>query len=379
MFLIEGLSHVLPFLVGVTVLVFVHELGHYLVARWSGVRVETFSIGFGPELIGWNDSHGTRWRISAIPLGGYVMMFGDPDAISSAPPGNESTLSEADRKVTLHHQPLPKRAAIIAAGPAANYLYAAVVFAVLFMVVGAADPNAPMPSVIDSVSPDSAAAAAGIKPGDEFLSADGHPISTFQELVDTVKHNGGDTIRFVVRRDGQEIPVAVTPKIVDDVDAAGNPERRRLLGVTSQPVLERQGPLAAIGLALDDCWDLTTQMLKGFGQILTGARSSKEVGGLVSVGMMLDAAAQGGLVKFFQITAMWSINLGLVNLFPIPVLDGGHLLFYAAEAVLGRPLGRRTQELGFRLGLALVLTLMVFANGNDIVHRVIPFLKHLFT
>ena len=373
-YVIGAVTHTLPLLVGVTLLVFVHELGHYLVARWAGVRVEIFSIGFGPELFGWRDRHGTRWRVSAIPLGGYVMMFGDPDAISS-PPDTTSTLTPAEQAVTLHHQPLPKRAAIIAAGPIANFVYTVVILAALFMTVG----QGVLPAAVESGVPGSAADQAGIAAGDEFVAADGHALKSFYDLVEIVRQNTGMPIEFTVRRDGREIAIAVTPRLVEDADAGGTTDRHRQLGVKPpKQIFVREAPVTAVAASVEQSWDMAGQMLASFGQVLSGARSSRDIGGLVSAGAMLDTAAQFGFASFLSMTALWSLNLGLVNLFPIPVLDGGHLLFYAAEAVLGRPLGRRTQELGFKIGLALVLTLMVFANGNDLVHRVIPYLKHLY-
>ena len=376
---IGALWHLVPLLVGLSVLVFVHELGHYLVARWAGVRVEIFSIGFGPELIGWNDGHGTRWRISAVPLGGYVMMFGDPN-VASMPDGTEDTLTPDERKVALQHQPLPARAAIIAAGPVANFLYAVVVSAVVFVAVGVPEIAPSLPPIAETVGPDSAAASAGIQAGDQFLSVDGKPVSNFDDLVAAVRANNGEPMHFQIRRDGQEIAVTATPEAVTDGDSATG--RRRLLGIGPRAVYvyTRHDPLESVELAAVNTWSLGMRMLRGVGEMLIGAQSARDVGGIISAGVLLDNAAQeGGLVQFVLTTVIWSINLGLVNLFPIPVLDGGHLLFYAAEAVLGRPLGRRTQEYGFRIGLALVLTLMVFANGNDVVHRVIPFLRHLFT
>jgi len=375
-FVTGTIAYVLPFLIGVTLLVFVHELGHYLVARWAGVRVEIFSIGFGPELFGWNDRHGTRWRVSAVPLGGYVMMFGDPDAMSSLPAESASHLSEAEKAVTLHHQSLPKRAAIIAAGPAANFLFAIVVLAGLFTIFG----EMVVPAVVDEVVPDSAASELGLRSGDEFVAVDGRPVRSFEDLQYAVALNTGEAMHFVIRRDGQELSLAATPRLIDDPDSGDNTGQRRLLGVKPRPgQLVQRDFLTATSLAVRSTGSAVGNTLKGLGQILTGSRSSRELGGLGTIGIALHNAAEGGIVSFLFMLPGLSINLGLVNLFPIPVLDGGHLLFYAAEAVLGRPLGRRTQEFGLKVGLALVLTLVVFANGNDLVHRFFPLLKHLFT
>jgi regulator of sigma E protease len=373
--ILGGLWHVVPFLVGVTLLVFVHEMGHYLVARWAGVRIETFSIGFGPEIFGWFDRHGTRWRMSAIPIGGYVMMYGDADATSR--PGEPSAaMTEAERAVSHHYKPVAARAAITVAGPLANFLFTIVVFAALFMTIG----QSVIPATVKAVKEGSVAEQVGIQPGDRFVSIDGHPIDSFQDLLEAVTFNTGDPMRMVLHRGDADVTIVAIPQLIEDPDGPDNKIAHRRLGIEPPaPVFVRHDPLTATWLATEQTWEQGGMMLRGIGQILTGTRSTRELGGMVSVGKALDDAAQGGIISFFLMMAVWSINLGLINLFPIPVLDGGHLLFYAAEAVLGRPLGRRTQEFGFKVGLALVLTLMVFANGNDLVHRVIPFLKHLFT
>jgi regulator of sigma E protease len=375
-YLVAGLGHVLPFLVGVTILVFIHELGHYLAARWAGVRVETFSIGFGPELFGWNDRHGTRWRVSAIPFGGYVMMFGDADATSTTPGEDVSTMSEADRAVCLHHKPVYARAIISAAGPFANFVFAIAVSVYFLIAIG----QAIVAPVVEKVIPGSVAAAAGLQSGDRFVEIDGRKVTSFDDVIEAVLLNTGDPMRFVIGRGDETMTLVLTPGIVEEPDGPDNKIQHRQLGVVRPaPTIVHPDPATAIVLAVRQTWDQSAIMLRGIGQIITGARSSREMGGIVSIGKVLSEGADRGIETFVGTMAGLSISLGLINLFPIPVLDGGHLLFYAAEAVLGRPLGRRTQELGFKVGLALVLTLMVFANGNDLVHRVIPFLRHLFT
>jgi regulator of sigma E protease len=375
-FLIGGLGYILPFLVVLTVLVFVHEMGHYLVARRNGVKIEVFSIGFGPELFGWYDSHGTRWRVSGIPFGGYVKMFGDADAAST--PGEDlATMNEAERAVSFHHKTLGQRAAILFAGPAANFLFAIIVLAGLFMTFGEPYTSPEVSLVV----PDSAAAAAGIQPHDVFVSVDGQTVNRFEDLSQAVMLNTGTPMAITLLRDGKEVSLSVTPKVTEIVDRFGNHNRMGVLGVQSNHVnYTRRGPLGAIWEAGKSTWDMSIGTLRGLGQMISGARSTDEIGGPLRIAKMSGEVAQGGIGPILSFMAILSVNLGLINLFPIPVLDGGHLLFYAAEALLGRPLGRRTQEVGFRVGLALVLTLMVFATWNDLGQlKIISFLKSLVT
>jgi regulator of sigma E protease len=363
-----------PFLVVLTVLVFVHELGHYLVARWCGVRVETFSVGFGPELFGWFDRHGTRWKLAAIPFGGYVKMYGDADA-ASMPGEHLATMTPEERAVSLHYQPVAARAAIIAAGPGANFLFTIVVLAGLFATVG----QSVTPAEIGEVAPDSAAAAVGLQSGDTIFRVDGNSISRFQDLVREIQINTGTPVHLGVRRDGQDLDILVTPRVTETVDNFGNKSSVGRLGVTpnaSGVNFERRDPFTAVVEAVRETWGIVTTTLTGVGQMITGARSADGLHGPLGIANLSREVAQGGVVSLLSFMALLSVNLGLINLFPIPVLDGGHLLFYAAEALRGRPLGQRAQEVGFRLGLALVLTLMVFATWNDLVQfHVWPFSK----
>lgn len=371
-----GLGYILPFLVVLTVLVFVHELGHYLVARRAGVRIEVFSIGFGPELFGWTDRLGTRWRVSAIPFGGYVRMFGDADA-ASMPGEGLDTMTPEQRAVSFHHKPLGARAAILAAGPGANFLFAAIVLAGLYATLGQPY-TAPK---VGQVVPDSAAAAAGIEPGDVFVSLDGARINRFEDVQQAVRLNTGTAMQVVVDRDGKDVTLTVTPKVTEQTDRFGNHYSYGLLGVVGDGVnYVRRNPVSALWEAAKETVNMSAGELRGLGQIILGTRTTEELGGPLRIAKMSHEFAQGGLASILNFMALLSVNLGLVNLFPIPVLDGGHLLFYAAEALRGRPLGRRTQEVGFRLGLALVLTLMVFATWNDLMQfHVFSFLKHLVT
>ena len=361
----HGLLAILAFLVVLTILVFVHELGHYLIARRNGVRVEIFSIGFGPEIFGWHDRAGTRWKLSAVPLGGYVKMFGDSDASSAMPASGLPFMTEEERRVSFHHKRLGQRAAIVAAGPAANFLFAIVLFTALFATVG----QPFTPPDVGQVKPGSAAEQAGIKPGDLITRIDGSPIERFEQVQQIVRLNPGVPMTMTVKRDGSDFDLTVTPQLTEITDNFGSKHRIGLLGIGRSGGMEyvRHSPPVAAWRAVAETWNLTTGTLQAVGQMIIGARTTDELGGPIRIAQMSGEVASVGLVALIGFMAILSVNLGLINLFPIPVLDGGHLLFYAAEAVRGRPLGQRAQEYGFRIGLALVLTLMVFATWNDIV------------
>jgi regulator of sigma E protease len=359
-----GLGYIIPFLVVLTVLVFVHELGHYLVARRNGVRIEVFSIGFGPEIFGWYDRAGTRWKLSAVPLGGYVKMYGDADA-SSLPSGSLDAMSLEDREFSFHHKRLGQRVAVVAAGPAANFIFAIVLLAALFSTVG----QPFTPADVGQVQPGSAAEQGGIKPGDTIAMIDGHKIDRFEDVQQAVALNNGGPMAIVVHRDGRDVSLDVTPQMTERTDRFGNVHRVGLLGIGRSGVeYVRHNPAVAVVRAAEETWNLSAGTLKAIWQMIVGARTTDELGGPLRIAQMSGEVAQGGIVAIVWFMAVLSVNLGLINLFPIPVLDGGHLLFYVAEAIRGRPLGQRAQEYGFRIGLALVLTLMVFATWNDLMH-----------
>ncbi|HEY9552031.1 RIP metalloprotease RseP [Allosphingosinicella sp.] len=367
----------LPFLAVLTALVFVHELGHYLVARWNGVRVEVFSIGFGPELFGWNDKAGTRWKFSLIPLGGYVKMFGDANAASMPAEGSES-MSEAERAVAFPHKRLGQRAAIVAAGPIANFIFAIVVLAGLFSIVG----QPFTPAVIGEVIEGSAADAAGFQPGDEVIAVDGRAVARFEELQRIVVLRPEETINFTVLRDGAEIRLQATLARVVRTNHLGEEHEVGQLGISrSGTGFIRHDPLTSVWQAARETFSIIDQTFTALGQIVRGERGTDELGGPIRIADMSGQAAEMGIATLIYFAAVLSINLGLINLFPVPMLDGGHLLFYAIEAVRGRPLGERAQEYGFRIGLALVLTLMVFVTWNDLlrIDGLVSFVKGLGT
>jgi regulator of sigma E protease len=351
------------FLIVLTVLVFIHELGHYLIARRNGVKIEVFSIGFGPELFGWWDRAGTRWKFSAIPLGGYVKMFGDADP-SSGMPINLTKLSVDERELSFHCKRLGQRAAIVAGGPIANFVFAIVALALLFMTYG----QPFTPAEVGQVVPGSAAETGGIHPGDAIVSIDGQSIERFEDVQQIVRLNPAIPLTMVVKRDDQPVTLQVTPSRVEESDRLGRREVGQLGIRGGAPKYVRRDPASAVGRAVGETWNLSATTLEAMWQMVLGRRTTDELGGPLRIAQLSGEVAQGGIVPLIWFMAVLSVNLGLINLFPVPVLDGGHLLFYAAEAIRGKPLGQRAQEYGFRIGLALVLTLMVFATWNDLVH-----------
>ena len=353
---------VIPFNVVFSVLVFVHELGHYLVARYNKVRVEVFSIGFGPEIYGWFDRAGTRWKISAVPLGGYVKMFGEHDFDDD---GEAKPMTPEDEKVSFHHKRLGQRTAIVSAGPLANFAFAIILLTGLFAIAGVPTPMAG----IGTVQPESAAAEAGLEPGDRIIEIDGESIAWFDDLRQRVSEHAGAPLQLTVERNEAVIVLTAVPKVTEVVDEDG---RRQIgvLGVTPDPAqieYQRLDPFTSLWTATERTVSLIGQIMSALWQIITGSRTAEELGGPLRIAQLSGQMAQGGAVSLIFFMAALSVNLGLINLFPIPMLDGGHLAFYAAEAVRGKPLNRRVQEYGFRAGLLFVLLLMIFATWNDLV------------
>lgn len=357
-------TYIVSFLVVLTVLVFVHELGHYLVARRNGVRVDVFSIGFGPELFGWNDRAGTRWKVSAIPLGGYVKMYGDADP-ASTPDASVGEMTTEQRAVSFHHKRLGQRAAIVFAGPLANFLFAIVAFAGVYSIVG----QPFTPPEITSIAPDSAAERAGLRAGDRIIRINGVDIERFEQIQRIVQLSLENPLNLVVRRDGGEVALTAVPTVVEEPDRRGNIMRVPRLGVKGVKVeFVRHNPWDAVWRGIAETWVQTAGTVQALGQMITGRRQTDDLGGPLRIMEMSGEVAQGGPAAFIVFMAVLSVNLGLINLFPVPMLDGGHLLFYAIEALRGRPLGPRAQEYGFRIGLVLVFSLMIFATWNDLVH-----------
>jgi regulator of sigma E protease len=441
------------FILVLSILVFIHELGHYLMARWCGVKVEVFSIGFGKELFGFNDRKGTRWKVSLVPLGGYVKLFGDTDPASvkhkeiteDETTGAVRPLSAEERNVAFFAKPVGKRAAIVIAGPGINYIFAIVVFAIMFTFTG----RPVTPPTAAAVIVGSSAEKAGFHPHDLVVSINGKKIGDFEEIrremmigLDTKKH-------FVIERNGKKMDLYAQPQKIEVKDRFGFKHSSGLLGLISprhaveikniakvdgvlyaneddtRKALQRHmgktftiemkkgeekdllvvGPKAdfnkglmdasnpdhdllfvndgagnvmvhygffgALKQSLNETWSVTQGTLEALGQIIMGTRSATELGGVIRIGALAGDMAQQGFIAFALFTALLSINLGLVNLFPIPMLDGGHLLFYAFEAALGRPIPERIQEYAFRFGLVFLVGLMVYANLNDIVQLIL--------
>lgn len=352
----------IAFLALLTPLVFIHELGHFLAARWCGVRVEVFSIGFGRKLFGWRDSQGTQWRISAIPLGGYVRFFGDANA-ASMPSGESGGMTAAERAVAFPFQPLWQRAVIVSAGPLANFLFAILVFACLFMTLG----QMVTPARVSAVLPESPAARAGIQVGDVVTAVNGARVSSFEDLQLAISQRPDEQVLVTIERGPDVKVLTVTPARLTEKDRFGNTYVRGQLGLAAREraVVER-GPVDALYHAAVHTWKLTGAMLKGVGDIILGKRSIDELGGPVRIADMANESVTMGWIAFIGFMALISINLGLVNLFPIPMLDGGHLLLYAIEAVRRRPVSQRVQEWAFMAGFVFLMSFFAVVTLNDL-------------
>ena len=361
--LIEIFKIIVPFLIILTVLVFVHEMGHYLVARKNGVRVEVFAIGFGSELFGWTDRLGTRWKICAIPLGGYVKMFGDGD-ISSSSVVEDSNKSHEEKENAFHHKSLGARAAIVVAGPVANFLFAIVLLAGLYSIVG----QRYAPPIIDKITGGSSADTAGLAIGDEILQVNEQNIKRFDELQRIVRPNPGKELKFLIRRDNEILLKTVIPQLVEGKDASGSKIVYGLLGVVSeQTTFIRHNPVISFGLAVEETWVIVSQTLMHVAEMIRGERTTDELGGPIRIAKLSGAVADAGLTSSIWFMAVLSINLGLINLFPVPVLDGGHLFFYLLEFIRGKPLEAKMQGIASYVGLVLVISLMIFVTWNDLV------------
>ena len=362
-------NFILPFLFVLTIIVFFHELGHFLVARWCGIKVLVFSIGFGPELVGFNDRHGTRWKLSWVPLGGYVKFFGDDNAASVPDPAALQAMNAEERRVSFFHKSVGARAAVVAAGPIANFLLAIAIFATIFMIYGKQETAAR----VDVVVAGSAAEAGGFQPGDLVLSINGSRIGTFKDMQEIVSLNADEPLDFVVERAGAKVSLRATPQLAEDKDVFGNVHRIGRLGLsqnnTAHDITTRTfGPIGAIGEAAKQTWFVVDQTFVYLGKLAVGRASADQLGGPLRIAQMSGQAASLGFPTLMNWAGLISVSIGLLNLFPIPLLDGGHLLFYGIEAVRGRPLSERVQEFGFRVGLALILMLMIFTVWNDLSH-----------
>jgi regulator of sigma E protease len=362
-------GYLVPFLFVLSLVVFFHELGHFLIARWCGVRILVFSIGFGPEIVGFNDRYGTRWKIAAIPLGGYVKFFGDDNAASVPDTERLAGMNEDEKSQSFVFQPVAKRAAIVVAGPLANFLLAIIIFAGIFMFYG----KQSMTARVDTVQADSAAAAAGFQPGDLVVAINGGAIGDFADMQRVVSESAGEPLNITVDRKGTQLVLKATPALKEIKDNFGNVHRIGILGITRSTAAEDLKfqpvpPPRALWMGVQETWFVIDRTLSYIGGVVVGREAADQLGGPIRIAQMSGQVATAGFVALLHLAAVLSVSIGLLNLFPIPLLDGGHLLFYAIEALRGRPLSERAQEVGFRIGLAIVLMLMIFATFNDIVH-----------
>ena len=368
-YLISAFFYIVPFVVALGILVFVHEFGHFIVARWCGVKVEEFSIGFGKELWGINDKKDTRWKICLIPLGGYVKMFGDADASSATSSEEVKEMSEEDKKLAFPFQAFYKKIAIAFAGPLANYIFAIIVLALIYTFVG----KMVLPPVIGSVLPETAASDAGLLKDDRILSINDTKTKSFTDIRRMVSVAYDKGLNLVVDRNGKEIEINVTPKEIEYEDNAGVKAKKKFLGITSvdrtEIIKQDVSFIKAISMSYDEVIDISKYTLVSVGQMITGARSGKEIGGIIRIAELSGdiAKEKDGWLDFINFLAILSINLGLINLFPIPILDGGQIVIFATEGIIRKEVSERTKEFLFKIGFALVLLLMVYATWNDFV------------
>jgi len=362
------LSYILPFIALIVVVVFIHEYGHYYFAKRYGVGVTDFSIGFGKEIFGWNDKSGTRWKVCAIPLGGYVKFFGDRNVYSEA--DNEKIINEyskEDQEKLFVLKPLYQRALIVFGGPLANFLLAILIFFSVYMFVG----KDFTPAVINEVQKDSPAMVAGLKDNDIVVSIDGNKVKSIMEVSKFIMMSTDEFINFTVNRSNQDLTFRVKPNVIKSEDELGNKINKRMVGIklgayNNEVNHVKLGPTKALFYAVNEVYYVSISSLKYIGSMLTGNGDSSQLGGPIRIAKISGQVAEFGILPFISLMAYISISLGLINLFPIPMLDGGHLMFYGIEKVLGHPLSQKTQEGFFRIGMFLLLSLMFFTTFNDL-------------
>ncbi len=354
-----------PFLFILSLVVFFHELGHFLIGRWCGVKVDTFSLGFGPEIFGFDDRHGTHWRLALLPLGGYVKFYGDANGASLEDERAIMNMSARERAVSFCSQKIWKRAAIVAAGPIANFILAIVIFSGIFFVHG----RAIVSPMIDSVATGSPAAAAGFRPGDLIVSIAGAKVDSFEDVQRAVQA-AGTQLHFQVKRGGKIIDLFATPRLGDTITHFGK-IRVPILGVRAEPQsahMKHYGLVSSVRLAASEVGFVVARTGAYVKGMIAGQEPTDQLSGPIGIAEMSGAMAKAGAAALFDLAAILSISVGMLNLLPIPLLDGGHLLYYAIEALRGKPLNARTQQIGFKVGFALVTSLVAFATYNDILH-----------
>lgn len=362
------LTVVPPFLFVLVIVVFIHELGHFLVARWCGVTVKAFSIGFGKEIFGFYDKHGTRWRFAWIPLGGYVKFLDDENSASVPSKDALDRMTPEERAGAFQNKPLASRAAIVAAGPIANFLLAIAIFTVSYTVMGM---HVTVPRV-DELIPDGAAAAAGFQVGDVITKIDGSPVETFNDMQRVVSGSADRELTFEVNRGGTPVTLKATPARRELIDRFGNKMKVGQIGIRRNATqheweYRRYGPVDAFVLGVKETFFIISRTLQFLQELVMGRESTDQLRGPIGIAEISGQVATLGIMPLLNLVALISVSIGLINLFPIPLLDGGHLLFYGIEAIKGKPLSERTQEISFRIGMAIVLTLTVFVTWKDIV------------
>ena len=359
---------IFPFIVLILVVVFIHEYGHYYYAKKYGVGVTDFSIGFGKEIFGWNDKSGTRWKICWIPLGGYVKFFGDRNVFSQSDQIEVlKKYNKEEQKKLFILKPLYQRSIIVAAGPLTNFILAILIFTIINITVG----KDMTPAIVSEVQENSPAFVSGMKKNDKILFIDNKKVESILQVSTFINISTSETIEFVVLRNNQEISLYIKPNIIDSKDSLGNSAKKRIVGIKLSPLnnkfeKQRLGPVKAIYYSIKEVWFVTTTSLNYLGKMLIGSADTSQLGGPVKIAKITGQVAEYGIVPFLSLMAYISISLGLVNLFPIPMLDGGHLMFYLIEKILGRPLSQKTQEGFFRIGLFLLFSLMFFVTYNDL-------------
>ncbi len=362
-FFTDSLHYVLSFLLIISVIVFVHEFGHYFVAKISGVRIEAFSIGFGKEIFGWTDASGTRWKFSMVPLGGYVKMFGDEGASSKPDKEKIKKLTAAEEKVAFHTQKLGVKALVVMAGPMANFILAILILTFFYWQFGRPETT----PKIGEVLKDSAAQEAGLQTGDTILELGGGKIERFEDIQGIAMLHPGEPLSLVYQRGDKTLTATITPRLTETADTFGNTIKMGLIGIKSGEVsYAKLQPGAAFIYSVRETFRICGRTLTAVGQMITGKRSTQELSGILRIAQYSGQSTERGVVMVLWFMAVLSINLGLINLFPIPMLDGGHLMYYAVEALSGRPLAEKVQEFGFRIGFVLLVLLMLLATYNDL-------------
>ena len=362
------MNYIIPFLILITIVVFIHEYGHYYFAKKFGVGVTDFSIGFGREIFGWNDKSGTRWKICWIPLGGYVKFFGDRNVFSQSEQQEViNKYNDVDQKKLFILKPLYQRSIIVAAGPLANFVLAILIFIIINMIAG----KDMTPAVVNEVQEGSPAFVAGMKKNDTILSIDNNKVESILEVSTFINISTSERIEFVVLRNNQEISFLIKPNLVDGKDFLGNSVKKKMIGIKLSPLNNEfqknpLGPSKAIYYSVKEVWFVTVTSLNYLGKMIVGSADTSQLGGPIKIAKITGQVAEYGIIPFFSIMAYISISLGLINLFPIPMLDGGHLMFYLIERILGRPLSQKTQEGFFRIGLFFLFSLMFFVTYNDL-------------